>query len=178
MAIIRHYPDSGVLSYEQTGSLVQHLSGVIPIKRDMCIDSVGFTGPYTCLENCPSCGENHYQTEGNQSSKWKPRNQFMTIPLAPQLQALRHTIASSTNMNYRTQFTEKILGEIRANRGAPQSTYSDFFVGSAYLDAVQQEIPGTNEVHIKSHNTCLLLSVDGAQLSQVGNQDFLIKKMY
>lgn len=58
------------------------ITGVIPLKTDMCINTcLAFTGPFQNLE----CGESHCK---DPTTKKKPRQQFYTLPISPQLQAL------------------------------------------------------------------------------------------
>ncbi len=47
-AILRRYPDSKMLSFYQVKTRVKNLTGVMPIVRDMCINScVRYTGMFT-----------------------------------------------------------------------------------------------------------------------------------
>ncbi|KIJ09476.1 hypothetical protein PAXINDRAFT_62827, partial [Paxillus involutus ATCC 200175] len=43
-------------SLYQIKSIISQFSGVEPVTHDMCYDScVGFTGPFSKLDNCPEC---------------------------------------------------------------------------------------------------------------------------
>lgn len=82
-AILCRYPDSKILSHYQAKRLITDLTGIIPLMRDMCINScMGYTGAYADLQACPFCGQLRHNREKD------PRKQFTTLPLATQLQAL------------------------------------------------------------------------------------------
>lgn len=158
-AVLRRYPESEILSYFKVKRLVRDLSGVAPIYRDMCINScVGFTGPFSKLEVCPSCGEMRFHPVKENSKKaLKSRKQFCTIPLGPQLQALFRSPEGAQKMGYRKEYTRRVLDELQQFAGVKQSAYTDFFDGTDYLKAVL-------EGRIKDGDVTLLLSIDGAQL--------------
>lgn len=60
-AIIRRYPDCGILSYYQVKKLVAEITGVVSIADDMCVNSChAFTGPFEDLETCSVCQEPWY----------------------------------------------------------------------------------------------------------------------
>ncbi|KAI0364292.1 hypothetical protein BV20DRAFT_906454, partial [Pilatotrama ljubarskyi] len=55
-AAMERDPTLEVPTYEAIERLVADLTGVTPIKTDMCVNSCcAFTGPYESLENCPFC---------------------------------------------------------------------------------------------------------------------------
>ncbi|KAJ6622946.1 hypothetical protein B0H10DRAFT_1759968, partial [Mycena sp. CBHHK59/15] len=90
--ISRCFPESEMLSYDQVKRKIAELTGVTSILNDMCHKScVAFTGPYTELETCPKCGESRYDPailEHSRGQTKVSRQQFHTIPLGPQLQAM------------------------------------------------------------------------------------------
>ncbi|KAI6002365.1 hypothetical protein F5J12DRAFT_722964, partial [Pisolithus orientalis] len=48
-------------SYYNIEKLITEYTGVESIEHDMCPDScVAFTGPYSALDKCPICEEDHY----------------------------------------------------------------------------------------------------------------------
>ena len=57
----------------------------------MCIGGcLGFTGPFSDLEECPNCGEPRYDQAKFIASEGlvkEPRKIFTTFPVGPQLQA-------------------------------------------------------------------------------------------
>ncbi|KAJ7674086.1 hypothetical protein DFH06DRAFT_978706 [Mycena polygramma] len=88
--LLRRYPENPVLSYHAVKKLVSDLSGVVYVTHDMCINScMAYTGPFADLTCCPYDREPRYDPkhEGAQV----PRQQFSTILLGPQLQALRRS---------------------------------------------------------------------------------------
>ncbi|KAH8978595.1 hypothetical protein EDB86DRAFT_2757020, partial [Lactarius hatsudake] len=76
-------PDGAFLSYDQVKWRLRWLSGVVPIKHDMCPNScIAYTGPYGLLESCPHCGTSWYIPGTRKSRKC-----FSTIPIGPVIQA-------------------------------------------------------------------------------------------
>ena len=71
-AILRRYPDSGVLSYYAVKKLVAEITGVVAVYDDMCINSChAFTGPFAQMESCSICGEARYDLAQLTSSRKK-----------------------------------------------------------------------------------------------------------
>ncbi|KIM36421.1 hypothetical protein M413DRAFT_20524 [Hebeloma cylindrosporum] len=155
-AIRRRFPDEKLLSYFLVKKLVEDLTGITLILEDMCINScTGYTGPYSDHTHCPICGESRYEATLNRQGKQIARKQFQTVPIAPQLQALKRSKESALRTEYRQEYTDKILAELRT--GPRKSPFRDFFDGSDYLNSVQSK-------KIKAGDMVLLLSMDGAQL--------------
>ena len=117
-------------------------------------------GPYLQLEDCPECGEARYTISGR---KKIPRAVFNTIPVGPQLQALRRHPDTAWKMRYHAERTEALFDELRQNDGLVKS-YNDVFSGEAYLNAVQQGKIGPN-------NMLLMFLIDGAQLFESKESD-------
>lgn len=159
-AILRRYPESLVLSFDQVKRKVTELSGVVSIVHDMCPNScIAYTGPYANLETCPKCGESRFdpiKLAASEGEKKVPRQEFHTIPLGPQLQALWRSPESAHAMKYRQRQTEIILEQLRDNNGVIP-IYEDFYHGRDYLDAVTRG-------DISPLDTLIVLSIDGAQL--------------
>jgi hypothetical protein len=156
-SIQRRFPKEQLLSHYKVKRLVEDLTGIIPIMRDMCINScIGFTGPYADDLVCAMCGESRYEAAGGPGSK-TPRKQFVTIPIGPQLQALWRTPAGAEALGYRDKYVEKLLDELKQNHGVRQSPYRDFFDGRDFLDRYV-------EGKIRSGDMVLVMSMDGAQL--------------
>ena len=157
---LRRHPDSAILSLYRVKRLAAQLSGVESIAYDMCINScVAYTGPFTGLEICPQCGEPRYDQLKLTASGGKlkaTRQQFHTIPIGPQLQALWRDPQSARAMRYREKRTQQIIDELSNNNGFLRK-YDDFFCGTAYLDAVAKS-------QIKPGDMILMFSIDGAQL--------------
>jgi len=133
--------------------------------HDMCINScLGYTGPFENLDACSCCSEPRYVVDPSSGSddrmdgegKKIPRQQFSTIPIGPQIQALWSQEQSAMDMEYLQKHTDEILQRLRENDGE-LLLYDDVCCGSDYLKAVQ-------EGEIKPGDTILLFSIDGAQL--------------
>jgi hypothetical protein len=151
-AILRRYPNDEIPSFDQIKHYIAELSGVHSMEHDMSINScLAYTGPYKDLERCPECGEHRYELQSK-----RPRQQLHTIPLGPQLQAIRRGTQSAQEANYRVAITEKILNDLDINDGQIP-VIKDFFFGQAYIDCMDQEF-------IKKHDLVLMFSMDGAQL--------------
>ena len=151
-AILRRYPDDDIPSYYLIKKYVAELSGVCSIEHDMCINScIAYTGPFKELQTCPECGEPRMDPFTK-----KARQQLHTIPLGPQLQAIRRGTQSSMEANYRLAVTEKIMKDLDLHDGKIP-LLKDFFFGQAYIDKV-------DEGFIKENDMVLMFSMDGAQL--------------
>lgn len=109
-AILRCYPDSGVLSHHSIKKLIAEITGVVAVYDDMCINSChAFTGPFSQLETCTICGETRYDAVQLASTRKKvPRQRFCTILLGPQLQALRRSHAGALDMCYLDQKMKEV----------------------------------------------------------------------
>lgn len=154
-AIKRRFPGAEVLSHHLVKKLVAEISGVVSMRDDMCINSChAFTGPFTNRTTCLECGESQYDTSG----KPKPRQQACTIPLGPQIQALRQSQNNALAMHYRDQKTRDILN----SQGNP--IYEDIFSGYDFLEVAER-------VQLGPNNTTVSLSLDGAQLYQNKKSD-------
>lgn len=159
-AILRRHPNDPILSFDQAKRKVSELSGVVSIVHDMCPSScVAYTGPYKNLETCPKCGEPRFDPIKLAASEGQiktARQEFHTIPLGPQLQALWRSPESADAMKHRFRQTELILEQLRVNNGAIP-IYEDFYHGQDYIDAVSRG-------DISAFDTVIVLSIDGAQL--------------
>ena len=156
-AFLRCHPEAKgrLLSYDQIKRRVKNLTGVIPIHDDMCIKScMAFTGPYKDLDTCLKCSEPRYDPiilcSSNGATK-KPRKSMTTIPIGPQIQALWSHHLSAEKMSYRDRITDTLL-----NTDELPSILTDYTEGEDYLTHVAP--------HLKSHDTVLMFSADGAQL--------------
>jgi hypothetical protein len=55
-ATLQCHPEDEIYTYHQAKHLVQHLSGIVPLAHDMCINTcIAYTGPFSNLEMCPYC---------------------------------------------------------------------------------------------------------------------------
>ena len=167
-AILRHYPDSGVLPYHAVKGLVAETTGVVAIYDDMCINSChAFTGPFAQLQSCSLCGEARYDvTQAALTGKNIARQQFCTIPLGPQLQALRRSHLGAIDMRYLDQKMKQVaemLDNLQAEDGG-DIIYDDIFSGSEIQDLAER-------IKITGDDTIVSLSLDGAQLYQNKKSD-------
>jgi hypothetical protein len=104
VAILQRWPGTELPSYYKAKHLVADLSGIESVVHDMCINScVAFTGPFLELESCPMCAEPQYNQFWIQMSDGKDRapcQEFHTIPIGPQIQALYRTPESAKYAHY------------------------------------------------------------------------------
>lgn len=117
----RHRPTPIVLdSYHVVKTKIERATGVAQIPTDMCINScIAYTGPFKDLDKCPKCATERYKENSNKV----PRQQFYTIPLGPQIQALWRTPDGGNRMRYRNRKTDEILEELQRSGRIP--TYED-----------------------------------------------------
>ena len=136
--VLKHFPSSKMLSYDQVKRRVSNLSGIVTWKHDMCFNScVGFTGPFEQLADCPYCAEPRYDQRELRISGGKkkvPRKVFTTFTLGPQIQARWRNSRMAQDMSYRR---EKTRNEFSCDRDSDDYTYDDVFCGSDYLGAVE-----------------------------------------
>ena len=117
VAFLRCHPEAKgrLLSYDQIKRRVKDLTGIVPIKDDMCVNScMAYTGPYKHLNACLKCPEPRYDPAVLHSSGGKikkPRQSMTTIPIGPQIQALWSHRLSAEKMSYRQQATDTLLGQ-------------------------------------------------------------------
>lgn len=129
----------GFPTYYQAKQAVEQLSGVSGISHDMCIHTcIAYTGPYSDLGSCPVCHEPRFEyvLQPNGRQKQVPRQQFVTIPIGPQIQAMFRDPEGAQQMRYREHYTQNLFDKLNASDGLLDQ-YSDFFDGSDYLQAVR-----------------------------------------
>jgi hypothetical protein len=163
-AILGRYPDSGVLSHHSIKKLVAEITGVVTVYDDMCINSChAFTGPFSQLESCTVCGESRYNAaQLALTGKKVPCQQFCTILLGPQLQALRRSRMGATGMCYLDQKMKEVQEMLDGLQNNTDIVYDDILSGSE-----MQELAN----HINSDDTIISSSLDGAQLYQNKKSD-------
>lgn len=146
-----------MLSYADIKTTVQTISGIHPIYHDMCIGGcIAYTGPFAKLARCPKCGEHRYDQLALKTKKQKrPRQQFVTNPIGPQIQAAYRSRQSAEEMTYRARCTRSVLEEFNAS--SQMSEWSDYLHGTEYIEAVMSK-------DLTDDSTVLMLSLDGAQL--------------
>ena len=158
-AILRRFSSISVPSYYRTRRLVADITGIESIVTHMCINScLAYTGPFNQLDVCPTCSEPRYDQFRLAVSSGKvkiPRQEFHTIPIGPQIQALYRNPESARRGHYLREERAKILDEL-TRRGSLEM-YSDILHGSDIIDAFQDGRIGEDDV-------VLMFSIDGAQL--------------
>ncbi|KAK2459237.1 hypothetical protein APHAL10511_008745 [Amanita phalloides] len=164
-AILRRYPDNGILSFDQVKRRTRQLSGVIPLVFDMCVNTcMAYTGPYKDMESCPFCCAPRYEPpERFAPRRKKAQQEFYTIPLGPQLQAMWRQPSSADQMRYRQRCTDAIISELSKSHGVI-NVYDDIYTGSDYLGCVERK-------EICPGDMVLLFSIDGAQLYRSKKSD-------
>ena len=161
-SIESRFPEAKVLSYYSVKKLVANISGVVSILDDMCIKSChAFTGPFADLQSCRTCSAPRYDPiQIALTQKKNPQKQACTIPLGPQIQALRRSQHGASAMQYR----DKKIQEIFDSLDDPNAVYDDIFCGNDYLDLHKR-------LNLTSDDTTVSFSIDGAQLYQNKKSD-------
>ena len=157
--ILDRVPGANIPTYYRAGRIIAEMTGIESVLHDMCINScVAFTGPFLTLDKCPLCNEPRYDQFRLQSTHGKekvPRQEFHTIPIGPQLQALYREPGSATVAHYLRDERSRVLSAIEEN-GCPDK-YSDVLHGSDLVEAF-------HDGRITEDDIVLMFSVDGAQL--------------
>jgi len=157
--LLRHLADVNIPTHYRTSRMVVELTGIDPMVHHMCVNScVAYTGPFLELDNCPICSEPRYDQFRLQSTAGKekiPRQEFHTIPIGPQLQALYQEPGSATDAHYLHEERSRVLLEIKAKGDLDE--YSDVLHGSDLIDAF-------NDGRVTEDDIVLMFSIDGAQL--------------
>jgi hypothetical protein len=145
------YPGDEFLSFDQAKRRLRKLSGVVPIKHDMCTSScAAFTGAYSELDACPYCGAPRYNANG------RPRREFTTIPIGPVLQAFYASPQIAAEMHYLEKRLTKISEQLRTHDGQMEY-YDDTACSRNLLEAWASG-------RFTKDDIALQLSIDGAQL--------------
>ena len=135
------------------------LSGIKPIVNDMCLEScIAFTGPFSKLESCPKCSEPKYDQfclEASSGAEKIPRQEFRTISIEPQIQALYRNPESVKHAHYLREERSKVLAEIEQHGSL--RVYNDILHGLDIIEAFQDGRIGEDDI-------ILMFSIDGAQL--------------
>ncbi|KAF7979644.1 hypothetical protein HWV62_41611 [Athelia sp. TMB] len=157
-SVLRRHPEDDILTHAQMKRCLAEMTGVTSLVNSMCVNScVAFTGDFSDEETCPMCHEAHRSPDG------AVRQEFHTIPIGPQLQALWRTEEGARNMRHRRDRTAQIRAEMTANNGRIP-VYNDVYCGSDYLNAVRRG-------DIADDDMVLLFSIDGAQLYESKQSD-------
>ncbi|KAJ7575210.1 hypothetical protein C8J56DRAFT_801872 [Mycena floridula] len=165
--ILRRYPTSSMLSYDQVRRRVKNMTGVTPIVHDMCINScMAYTGPFAELRRCRYCKERRYKPTESQKGRDKqrelenncsfiPRQTFTTIPLGPQLQALWRHPETAEKMQHRHRETRAIIDA--SDDAGLIEIFDSIYCGEDYLEEVKNgTISQFDSLLIYSGDTCKL----------------------
>ncbi|KAH9990110.1 hypothetical protein BJV77DRAFT_911903, partial [Russula vinacea] len=124
-----------------------------------------FTGPFSQRESCTLCGEARYDVAQLASTGKKiPRQQFCTILLGPQLQALRRSQMGAMGMRYLDQKMKEVVGMLNTLQTDNDIVYDDILSGSEIQELAEH-------IQITSDDTIISSSLDGAQLYQNKKSD-------
>lgn len=116
----RRHPDP-VLTHHEIKKKVAEMSGVVPIRHDMCPNTcMAYTGPFAERDTCKFCGTARFDEHG-------VAREFYTIPLGPQLQALFRSPEGARDMHYRAEETERILEELTETGGVIEVHFLSLF---------------------------------------------------
>ncbi|KAI9069776.1 hypothetical protein FKP32DRAFT_1599691 [Trametes sanguinea] len=141
--ILERHPEDDILSLHLVRKRIAQLTGVVAVTHDMCPAScMAYTGPWAELESCKFCAESRYDSTLVKQKRpvKKPRRQFNTYPLGLQIQdRMPHIL-------------EELL-----RSGGELDQISDIIDGADFWDACQRG-------RITEDDTCVLFSMDGAQL--------------
>ena len=145
---------------------VADITGICIIPDDMCINLCHvFTGPFSVLKNCKICNEPCFDpTEYAHSGKEIPRQQSCTIPLGPQIQALRRSKEGAEAMCYHDRKTTEVIDAFNAAQSSDELIYDDIFCSQDYQDLMEK-------LSLTEDDTTVILSIDGAQLHQNKKSD-------
>ena len=166
-AIKRRFPDLEILSHYQANKTISEITGVVSVADDMCINSChAFTGPFADRDTCIVCSEPRYTTVNRSRAleKRTPRQKMCTIPLGPQIQALRRSVHGATAMRYHEQKIKQFCSTFQGLEDELDAIYDDIFCGSDVLDLCE-------DFNFTSNDTTVIFSLDGAQLYQNKKSD-------
>ena len=96
-----------------------------------------------------------FRIQSSRRKEWIACQEFHTISVGPQLQALYHKPGSAMHAHYLHKERERVLSEI--NRMGCLNRYSNVLHGSDIIEAFQDACIGEG-------NIVLMFSIDGAQL--------------
>ncbi|TEB19821.1 hypothetical protein FA13DRAFT_1842731 [Coprinellus micaceus] len=115
--------------------------------------------PYAELHTCPLCTTNRYCPNPNSRKKKKvpkvPQQQMVTIPLGPQLQALRRSKQGSKAMSYRARMLSSLVEQEDEDGNLP--LYEDILSGKDIRKFAAKAGMTEDDITVG-------LSFDGAQL--------------
>ena len=154
--ILRRFPDTDLPSYYKAKRLVSDLTGIESVVHHMCINScIAYTGPFLELDACPLCSEPRYDQYRSSEEKRVPCQEFHTIPIGPQIQALYRSPESASHAHYLREERSRVLLELETKGCLDE--YSDVLHGTDLIQAFEDGCIGADDI-------ALMFSIDGAQL--------------
>ncbi|KAJ2936169.1 hypothetical protein H1R20_g924, partial [Candolleomyces eurysporus] len=152
-------PEGEIPSFEMLEKKALELTSISTITDDMCINSCyAFTGDFADQDTYTICGADCYIGTGK---KKQARKTMTTIPLGPQLVALRQSKEGSEALQYRHTKTQEVLEDLHNEQ---EYNYNNIFCGSDYIELAQ-------ELELTEDDFVVSLSLDGAQLYQSKKSD-------
>jgi hypothetical protein len=154
-AVMQHSPNISLLSYWQISERIKKWTGIHIVRRDMCVNScVGFTAVYADCTVCPKCTQERWDES---SGKRKPRKEFFSILLSPQIQARFAHPASARLMKAGITAVRDNLAAAEASGDGSVPLFHDVATGKALLDHFRHNDVG-------SHDVLVMWTYDGIQV--------------
>jgi len=125
----------------------------------MCVKScIAYTGPFVDLNACPLCSEPRYDQfclESSSGLEKVPCQEFHTIPIGPQLQALYRSPESASCAHYLRSESHCMHAEL--DHAGSLDQYSDVLHGMDLIKVFEDGCIDENDI-------VLMFSINGAQL--------------
>ena len=158
-AILCFLPDLELLSYYKIKHLVADLTGIESVMLHMCVNfCIAYTGPFLDIKACPVCSEPQYDQfylQSGPGGEKIPCQEFHTIPIGLQLQALYQSPESTSHAYYLCNKSYHIHAEL--DHAGSLDQYSDILHGMDLIRAFEDGCIDENDI-------VLMFSIDGAQL--------------
>jgi len=170
-AVLQNATKNTILSLYKARKLAEELTGLSPIKVDMCPSScIAYAGEYKDNSTCtfirkgkPPCGKARYKSSGNLKNP-KPYAQFMILPIIPIIKALYANAESAMLLRERDKLLQKALHLVHT--ASQMHTFSDF--GDGYVHCMHHNVKGLFQ---DPRDIAFALSTDGAQLTMKKQSD-------
>ena len=168
-AVLQEATETTILSLHNAKKLAAELTGLIPIKVDMCPSScIAYAGEYRDQTTCPfirkgktPCGKARYKSSGKTP---KPYAQFTILSIVPIIKALYANAESAQLLRERDSLLKKAIH--LAYSASQRATFSDF--GNGYIHCMHHDVKGLFK---DPRDIAFALSTDGAQLTMKKQSD-------
>ncbi|KAL6305364.1 hypothetical protein BKA93DRAFT_816991 [Sparassis latifolia] len=153
-AILEWHPEDKILTHHCVKRKVAEISGITPILEDMCPNScISYTGPFKDLDICPYCHKHCYDPIllASRGDK-KPRQQFNTFPVGPQIQAQFRSPESVADMQHQKQIMADVLAELQLS--GKLDIIEDIPHGSDFWDAYQHGQIAPDDLYEHKTSNC------------------------